>query len=85
MALYEERLVTELAEMVAKLLIIHPGEHSRVGDLVAFEMQDRHHRAVDPGVQEPVRVPRRGERSCLGLAVADEAAAIRSGLSKAAP
>ena len=80
MALYEERLVTELAEMVAKLLIIHPGEHSRVGDLVAVEMQDRQDRAVDFWIQELVRVPRSRERACLGLPVPDDASDCEVGI-----
>ena len=50
-----------------------PRQHRRVGDLVAVEVQDRQHRAVGGRVEELVRVPARGERPGLGLAVADHA------------
>ena len=51
-----------------------PGQHRRVGDLVAVQVEDRQHRAVPRGVEELVRVPARGQRARLGLAVADHAA-----------
>ena len=56
------------------------GEHGRVGDLVAVQMQDRQHRAVGAGVQELVAVPAGRERAGLGLAVADHAGDHQAGV-----
>src|ERR1019366_4634621 len=42
-------------------------------DLVAVQMQDRQHRAVAGRIEELVRMPARGQRPGLGLAVADHA------------
>ena len=56
-----------------ELALGDPGEHGRVRDLVAVQVQDRQHRAVGLRVQELVRVPARGERARLGLAVAHHA------------
>ena len=61
------------ASSVAQLVARDAGEHGRVGDLVAVEVQDRQHRAVACRVEELVRVPARGQRPGLGLAVADDA------------
>src|ERR1700733_12276023 len=36
-------------------------------------MQNRQHRAISCGIEKLVRMPRRGHRSGLGLAVADDA------------
>ena len=47
-------------------------EDGRVGDLVAVEVKDREHGAVADGVEEFVGVPGGGERTGLGLAVADQ-------------
>ena len=68
------RLVTvALAAAAVSSVVADPGEHRRVGDLVAVQMQDRQHRAVADRVEELVRVPRRRQRPGLGLAVADHA------------
>ena len=60
-------------QLVEQLLLGDPGHHRRVGDLVAVEVQDRQHGAVVDRVQELVRLPRPGQRTGLGLAVADHA------------
>ena len=57
-----------------QLLARDPGEHRGVGDLVAVEVEDREDGAVRHRVEELVRVPARGERAGLGLAVADDRA-----------
>ena len=56
-----------------QLALRDPGEHGRVRDLVPVQVQDRQHGAVAARVEELVRVPARGERPGLGLAVADDA------------
>lgn len=71
-ALDEQRLVAEPAEEIADLVVAHPAEHGRIGNLVAVEMQDRQHRAVMRRIEEFVGVPGRGERAGLGLAVTDD-------------
>lgn len=55
-----------------QLLLADPGEDGRVGDLVAVEVEDRQDDAVLGRVDELVRVPARGERAGLGLAVTDD-------------
>ncbi|MDE1152530.1 MAG: hypothetical protein PW788_08335 [Micavibrio sp.] len=64
-----------------------PGQHRRIGDLEAVQMEDRQHRAVAGRIEEFVRVPTGGERAAVSaFAVADDTGlTIRSGLSKAAP
>ena len=49
------------------------GEHGRVRDLPAVQVQDREDGAVPRRVEELVRVPARRHRPGLGLAVADDA------------
>jgi len=66
----EVRLVSVAAHEVGELLVGDAGEHGRVGDLVPVEVEDRQHHAVGLGVGELVRVPGRGQRAGLGLAVA---------------
>ena len=46
-------------------------ENGRVGDLVAVEMQDRQHRAIGDGIEKLVGLPRRRQRTCFRLAIAD--------------
>src|SRR6185437_8427056 len=46
-------------------------QHSRIGNLVAVQVQDRENRAVDVRVEELVGVPAGGERPGLCFAVAD--------------
>src|SRR5450759_2346182 len=65
------RRVAVPAHQVEKLRLRDPGEHGRVRDLVAVEVQDRQHDAVGQRIDELVRVPAGRERSGLGLAVAD--------------
>src|SRR5262249_49464577 len=53
-----------------ELVMGDPREQRGVVDLVAVEVKDRQHRAIADWIEELVRVPRRGERSGLGFAVA---------------
>ena len=48
------------------------GQHRRVGDLVAVEVQDRQHRPVAHRVEEFVGMPARRQRTGFGLTVADD-------------
>jgi hypothetical protein len=61
------------AEQLFQFLAGDAGEHSRVGNLVAVEMQDRQHRAVGYGIEELVRMPGGGQRTRFRLAIADDA------------
>ncbi len=72
-ALHRVRGVPVAAQQRFQLLVRDPGQHGRVGDLVAVQVQDRQHRAVVDRVEELVRVPAAGQRPGLGLAVADHA------------
>ena len=72
-ALDVARRVAVAAHELVELLMRDAGEHGRVGDLVAVEVQDRQHRAVGLGVEELVRVPAGRRRAGLRLAVADDA------------
>ena len=62
------------AQQVVELLARDAGQHRRVGDLIAVEMQDGQDGAVGRRVEEFVRVPARRQGACLGFAVADDAA-----------
>ena len=72
-ALDEVRRPAVAAKQLLQLLARDPGKEGRVGDLVPVEVQDRQHGAVRRGIEELVGMPRRGERSGLRLAVADDA------------
>ena len=72
-ALDESRRVPIAFEQAPELISRDPREHRRVGDLVAVQVEHRQHRAVARRVQELVRVPARGQRTGLRLAVADHA------------
>ena len=72
-ALDEDRRVAIALEQIRELLGADAGEHRRIGDLVAVEMQDRQHRAVGRRIEELVSVPGCREWPGLGLAVADDA------------
>ena len=80
-----DRVVAETAQHRVELRPWDAVEHRRIGDLEAVQMKDRQHGPVGDGVEELVRMPRRGERAGLGLAVAMMHATTRSGLSNAAP
>ena len=69
----EVRLPAVAGEEVVELGLGDACEHGRVRDLVTVEVQDREHRAVADRIEELVRVPARGERTRLRLAVTDDA------------
>jgi hypothetical protein len=72
-ALDVDGLVAVAAQQVVQFRAVETGQDGRVGDLVAVEVQDRQDRPVVDRVEELVGVPGRGQRSRLGLAVADDA------------
>src|SRR5690606_1501631 len=61
------------------------GEHRRVGDLVAVEVQDRQDGTVVHRVEELVGVPGRGQRPGLRLAVPDDAGDQQAGVVEGGP
>ena len=69
----EDRPPAVALEEGDELTLRDPREHGRVGDLEAVQMEHRQHRAVGLRVEQLVRVPARGERPRLRLAVADDA------------
>jgi hypothetical protein len=72
-ALDEPGRVAVALEQRPQLVMADPGQHGRVGDLVAVQMQHREHGAVAGRVEELVRVPAGRQRPGLGLAVAHDA------------
>jgi hypothetical protein len=48
-----------------------PGEHTRIGDFVAVQMQDGKHHTIGERIEELVRMPRRGQRTGFRFPVAD--------------
>ncbi len=70
---HDDRPPAVALEQRDQLAFRDPGEHRRVRDLVAVELEHGQHRAVAERVQELVPVPARRQRPCLGLAVADDA------------
>src|SRR5450759_3321829 len=73
MALDEVGCPPVATKQLLQFLAADAGEDRRVGNLVAVEMQDRQHRAVGSRIEKLVRMPRGCQRSCLCLAVADDA------------
>ena len=73
MSLDEIWRVAVAAEKVVQFLMADAGQHRRIGDLVAIEMQDRQHDPVGYRIQEFVGVPARRQRTRLRLAIADDA------------
>ena len=67
-----DRDVTVAAHQGVEFVGRDTGQHGRVGDLVAVEVQDRQHRAVTGGVEELIGMPAGGQRPGLGLAVPDD-------------
>ena len=61
------------AEELIQLFRFDAGENSRVGDLVAIQMQDRQHRAIGDRIEELVGMPCGGQRASLRFAIADDA------------
>ena len=76
----EQRLVAIAEKQISHLVVAHPADHRRIGDLVAVEVQDRQHGAVMRRIQELVGMPGSGERTGFGLAVADHAGADQVGI-----
>ena len=72
-AVHPVHRVTAALQQRGQLVVADPGEHGRVRDLVAVQVQDRQHRAVARRVEELVCVPAGRERAGLRLAVADDA------------
>ena len=72
-ALHDVRPVAVPGEQALELRPADPRQDRRVRDLVAVQVEDREDRAVGLRVEELVRVPRRGQRPRLRLAVADHA------------
>ena len=69
----EDRPPAVALEEGDQLALGDAGEHGRVRDLEPVQVEDRQDRPVGLRVEELVRVPARGERPGLGLAVADDA------------
>ena len=69
----EERVPSATPHELFELGVGDAREDRRIGDLVSVEMEDGQDRSVVNGIEELVGVPRRRERSGLGLAIADHA------------
>jgi hypothetical protein len=72
-AFHQVRAVSVAEHERFEFAVLDPGEHGRVGDLVAVQVQDGQDRAVRDRVEELVGVPRCREWTGLGLAVTDDA------------
>ena len=68
----EVGLIAVASHQLLELFAADAGQHGRVGDLVAVQVEDRQHGPVVDGVEKLVAVPARGQRAGLGLAVADD-------------
>ncbi len=71
-ALDEVRGPAAAAEELVQLLGLDAGQHGRVADLVAIEVQDRQHGAVGDRIEKLVGLPGGRQRAGLRLAVADD-------------
>ncbi len=76
----EQRFVAVAKEQISHLVVTHPADHRRIGDLVAIEVKDRQHGTVMRRIQELVGMPGSGERTGFGFAVADHAGADQVGI-----
>ena len=72
-ALNEEGLVSVADEQLSQFVIGKPGQHGRIGDLVAIEMQDWQDHSVASWIDELIGMPRGRKRASLSLSVADHA------------
>ena len=73
------------AEQLFQFLMLDAGQDSRVGNLVAVQVQDRQHGAVRGRIEKLVGMPRRGQRTRLRLAVADDAGDHQIGVVQRRP
>ncbi len=76
----KQRLVAIAEKQVPHLIIAHPADHRRIGDLVAVEVKDRQYGAIVRRIQEFVGMPGSGKGTGFGLAVADHAGADQIGI-----
>ena len=76
----EVRFPAAAEQQLTQFFSRYAREHGGVGDLVAVQVQDGQDGAVGHRVQELVRMPRRGQRSGLGFAVADDTRGDESGI-----
>ena len=60
-------------EELLEFLVLDAGQHGRIADLEAVEMQDRQHGAVGDRIEELVGLPRGRQGTRLRLAIADHA------------
>ena len=60
-------------EQLFQFLAGDAGKDGRVRNLVSVKMQDRQHGAIGDGIEELVRMPRRGEGSGFRFAIANNA------------
>ena len=78
-------LVPVALEQLDQLVLRDAGEHRRIGDLVAVEVEDRQDGAVTSGIEELVGVPAGSQRAGLGFAVADDAGDEQPGVVERRP
>ena len=81
----QERLPPITTKEVEELVFRDAREHRRVRDLVAVQVQDRKHGAVDARVEELVRVPAGGEGPGFCLAVSNDAGYEQIGIVERGP
>ena len=74
------RFPAAAAQELVQFLVFYAGQHGRVTDLVAVQMQDRQHRAVTDRAEELGGMPGRGQWPSLGLTVADHARDNQAGI-----
>jgi hypothetical protein len=67
------RVVAVAAQQGHEVVLGDPGQHRRVGDLEAIEVQHRDDGPAARGVQQLADVPAGGQRAGFGLPVADDA------------
>jgi hypothetical protein len=73
MSLNEVGGVAHALEELLQLVLGDTGEKTRIGDLIAVQMEDREHAPIPRRVKELVAVPAGGERAGFCLTVADDA------------
>ena len=84
-ALHEIGRPAAASEKLLQFLMFDAGQHGRVTDLVAIEVQDRQHGPVGNRVEKLVGLPGGRQGARFRFTVADDAGDDQSGLSNAAP
>ena len=73
------------SEKLLQFLVLDAGQHGRVADLVAVEVQDRQHGAIGHRIEKLVGLPGCRQGACFRLTIADDAGDDQIGIVEHRP